>query len=575
MKAFFKRIIDNYLFSDELPLRTRLANLICILGIAGAGVAAIIKAVEGIPLFATLLISGALVVGVTLYVLLTKCKRNDWGIVCLIFSATDLLIPITFIWGGGIKGALPIYFALGIVLHFLVFRKKTLAVMLTLNLLIFLGCIGFSAYFPQHIYILEPDWVYYLDNIQGVLINGLFIGAIITFQIWMYDRERKKSETLAKVKSEFLANMSHEIRTPMNAIIGMLAIADATDDPAKIRDALRKIDGASVHLLGIINDILDMSKLDADKLTLNAEPFSLRAVIDRVASIVVVEMNAKKQRFSAEIDGSIPDGLTGDAVRYAQVLTNLLNNAMKFTPEGGAVSLNVRAVSAENGRYTIACDVADTGIGIGPAQQARLFHAFEQAESTTTRKYGGTGLGLTISKRIAVLLGGDLTVSSVPGEGSVFTLTAQFGACPAPVPEDGSPAAAEDVYVEDDFGGHTILLAEDVDINREIVAALLEPTAIEIDYAENGAVAVQMYAAAPEKYDLIFMDIQMPVLDGYDATRQIRALDIPAAKKVPIVAMSANVFADDVKKSMDSGMNAHIGKPIDIDEVKGALRKYL
>jgi CheY-like chemotaxis protein len=329
-----------------------------------------------------------------------------------------------------------------------------------------------------------------------------------------------------------------------------------------------------VHLLGIINDILDMSKLDADKLLLNSEPFVFRDAINRIARIGCIEIAAKKQKFSVEIDDAIPEKLFGDEMRYSQVLANLLNNAMKFTPDGGDISLDIRLIDEKDGVYNISCAVKDSGIGISEEQQSRLFRSFEQAESNTTRKYGGTGLGLSLSKRIANLLGGDLTLVSEPGTGSEFTFTACFAFCPDE--QIVAETATEDVVSEaDNFSNHTILLVEDVEINREIVMSLLEDTGIKIDCAENGAIAVQMFTAAPGKYELIFMDIQMPELDGYDATRKIRSIEGTTATPVPIVAMSANVFSDDVKKSLESGMNAHICKPIDISEVKSTLRKYL
>jgi signal transduction histidine kinase len=572
-----------------------MANLVCILGVIGAVCATIIKLLEGMPVLAVIMITGSLVVGVALYVLFTKFGQNQWGVVGLIVSATDILIPITFIWGGGIKGALPIYFALGIVLHFLVFRGRKLVIMLIINVLVFLGCIAFSFLYPQYIYTLTPDYIFYLDNIQGVLINGFFIGGIIRFQLWVYDSERRKAAIATKVKSEFLANMSHEMRTPMNAIIGMTAIAESTDDPERIKDALRKIHGASNHLLGVINDVLDMSKIEADKLELSPVTFSYRNMIERVANVIEPNTVVKGQQFSIDTDEKIPDSLFGDDIRLAQILTNLLNNAMKFTPEGGQIKLSTKLISREvssevsgevsgqEGRYRILTEVTDTGIGISDEHLARLFTSFEQAENDTTRKFGGTGLGLAISKRLVEMMGGEIWVNSEPGKGSVFGYTVELTDGDTAAHEVASDAAGEAANAlphahddaGDDFSAYTILLAEDIEINSEIVIALLEPTGVSVEVVENGVEALEIYAADPAKYDLILMDIQMPEMDGYEATRRIRALPAPEAAGVPIIAMSANVFREDSDKGREAGMDDHIGKPIDIETVLISLRKYL
>ncbi|MDR0886572.1 MAG: response regulator [Clostridiales Family XIII bacterium] len=557
-----------------------MANLVCILGVIGAVAATIIKLLEGMPTFAVFLISGTLIVGVLLYLLFTRLGHNSWGVVALIVSATDVLIPITFIWGGGIKSALPVYFSLGIVLHFLVVRGPKLIIMLCINVMIFLGCIAFSYFYPQHIFMMTPEYIFYLDNIQGVLINGFFIGLLFNFQLWVYDVERRKATAATKVKSEFLANMSHEMRTPMNAIIGMTMIAESTDDPERIRDALKKIHAASNHLLGVVNDVLDMSKIEADKLELSPITFSYKAMIEQVSSVIEPNTDAKNQKFIIDIDENLPDVYYGDDIRLAQVLTNLLNNAMKFTPDGGKIECKVKLTHDDKGMCTILTEVSDSGIGISEEQRSRLFTSFEQAESNTTRKFGGTGLGLAISRRIIEMMGGKIWVTSQVGVGSVFsyTVTLQRGderAFEDELKQSLSALESDINALRDDFSSDTILLAEDIEINQEIVMAMLESTGVNIDIAQNGVEALAMFSANPIKYNLIFMDIQMPEMDGFEATRQIRALDFAEAKTIPIIAMSANVFREDIERGAEAGMNGHIGKPIDFEVVLGTMRTYL
>ena len=398
---------------------------------------------------------------------------------------------------------------------------------------------------------------------------------------------KRQAESANIAKSRFLATMSHEMRTPMNAVLGMTVIGKAAGDKERMMYCFAKIEDASRHLLGVINDILDMSKIEADKFELSPADFNFEKMLQRVVNVVNYRVDEKKQKFTVHIDEAIPDNLIGDDQRLAQVITNLLGNAVKFTPDGGAIELDARLINEENDLYTIQITVTDTGIGISPEQKDSLFLSFQQAESDTSRKFGGTGLGISISKSIAEMMGGSIRVESELGKGSAFSFTVRLkrGA------RDLTGQSALDVngclganYGQpsetppdepDDFTGHCILLAEDIEINREIVLSLLEPTGLRTCCANDGAEAVRMFSEEPCKYDMIFMDVQMPVTDGYEATRRIRALDIRRAKTIPIIAMTANVFREDVEKCIEAGMNGHIGKPLDQNEVFRQLRLCL
>jgi PAS domain S-box-containing protein len=516
---------------------------------------------------------------------------------------------------------------------------------------------------------------------------------------------RKETEDAAlaasEAKSSFLATMSHEIRTPLNAIIGMTAIGKKSADMEIKNYTLTKIEDASTHLLGIINDILDMSQIEANKLELSPVEFNFERMLQKVITVINFRMAEKRQMFSVNIDEKVPRLLVGDDQRLAQVITNLLSNAVKFTPQEGEICLTVSLMDRKEDTCKLKFEVADSGIGISPEQQEKLFSAFGQAESGISREFGGTGLGLAISKRIVDMMNGSIWIESEIGKGArfIFTImvpyseenprsqlvpgvqwdslhvlvvddsmfTRQFfsgifdqldihyetamngvAACKIieehngfdiyfidwRMPEmDGlelikwiksrgmrgkviliSSAELEEIREaslqsdadkclikpflsstvidclnecfgisveheshgqDNEFAGKTLLVVEDIEINREILLSLLEHTGLNIECAVNGEEAVALIEAAPDKYDAVLMDMQMSVVDGLEATRRIRAMSDPQCKDLPIIAMTANVFKDDIENCLAAGMNDHIGKPIDIDEMFTKLRRVL
>jgi signal transduction histidine kinase len=402
-------------------------------------------------------------------------------------------------------------------------------------------------------------------TITAVIVSG-YLGFAL------YKSEAKHSESANEAKSSFLANMSHEMRTPLNAIIGMSYIARSAETIERKDYCLGRIHEASSYLLNLINDILDMSKIEAGKFDLSPVKFDFEKMLQKIVNVINFRILEKYQTLTVQIGPDIPKFLIGDDIRISQVISNLLSNAVKFTPDHGLIRLEARLAKQEGSRCTLQIEVADNGIGISADQRARLFAPFVQADGSISRKFGGTGLGLVISKRIVDMMNGQLCVESELGRGARFYFTID-----AEVADEGEEACNESKAPEKQaiFKGCRVLLAEDVEINREIVESILEPTMIDIEYAENGEEALKMFSDAPDRYDIIFMDIQMPVMDGYEATQRIRALDVPKAKMVPIIAMTANVFKEDVEKCIACGMDGHIRKPLDFDDVIQKLRDHL
>jgi len=387
----------------------------------------------------------------------------------------------------------------------------------------------------------------------------------------------KQATEASRAKSDFLSAMSHEMRTPMNVIIGMTSIAKKSDEVEAKNYALNKINDASAHLLGVINDVLDMAKIEADKLELVPVEYHFEGMLKKVMAVAGFRADEKKQTLVVNIDSKIPDFVVGDDQRLAQVITNLVDNAVKFTPESGIISLDITLVEEVDEICILRIEVADSGIGMSSEQQKKLFKAFEQVKSGMSRDYGGTGLGLVISKNIVELMGGRIWVESELGKGSKFSFIVKKKRSEK---KDHTFLTADDQNSEKgdasgEFDGKRALLAEDVEINREILMALLEDTGLIFDCAVNGKEALDMIEATPEKYDIVFMDLQMPQMDGYESTRRIRSLPSLHGSKLPIVALSANVFTSDIEKCFAAGMDDHLGKPLDFDKVLHVLRKYL
>ena len=383
------------------------------------------------------------------------------------------------------------------------------------------------------------------------------------------------AEEASRAKTVFLSNMSHEIRTPMNAIIGLDSIALSNPNiPQETREELEQIGVSAKHLLGIINDILDMSRIESGRLALTDGEFAIAKTLEQVNTIIGGQCSDKGIDYECHVKGELADYYIGDDMKLRQVMINVLGNAVKFTPAGGKVTFTVEEVARAAGMSTLQLTVADTGIGISEDYLPKIFEAFSQEDSSAANKYGSTGLGLSITKNLVELMGGTISVQSEKGVGTTFTLTVTL----ANSDRHDEAAAGDDPAA----GGHThlegrrVLLAEDVEVNAEIMVVLLDRHGMEADIAENGQVAVDKFAShEPGYYSAVLMDMRMPVMNGLEATEAIRGMDRADAARIPIIALTANAFDEDVQRSMQAGLDAHLSKPVEADALFATLEALI
>ena len=441
---------------------------------------------------------------------------------------------------------------------------------------------------------LAPDGVYRWTEMIGILVISAAVGertVVLTFRDVddiRKEEERKRAalldalnlaEQANNAKSDFLSRMSHDIRTPMNAIIGMASIAEANiRDTVKTEDCIHKIQASAHFLLALINDILDMSKIESGKMSIIREPFDLCALLRELEVIIDAQARKKGQQFSVLMPAHMEAEYYGDSLRLNQILMNLLSNAVKYTPDGGKITLRVNEDRKKGKKSVMRFEVEDNGIGMSEAFLKHIYEPFRQDERKEEKRQEGTGLGLSITRNLVHLMGGSISISSELGKGTCFTVELPFVQEEGNWPEASSEnkKTADPEKTKGGFEGKRLLIVEDNPLNLEIAEILFGMEGFDIETEEDGESAVCRFSNSPEGYyDMILMDVRMPVMDGLEATKAIRKLERPDAATIPILAMTANAFTEDVKATREAGMNSHLAKPLEMEVVLREIRKFI
>ncbi|MDR2258186.1 MAG: response regulator [Treponema sp.] len=590
MKKKSEAFISKYFFSEKLPLEGRVFNLVLIFGIFACMAAMIARIIEGVSLTAIIAVAGIIVVIVIAFFICNTYRIYHLGIWAALIVVCDILFPLVFFTNAGADSGMAGYFVLTIVLIFLLLRGWECAVMLFSHILFVISCYLIQKYHPALVVPFTSDFQKYVDHLQTILVSGLFIGVVIKYQNRIYEEEKNKAEAATRAKADFLANVSHEIRTPLNAIIGLGELELGKDLEKETYNNLEKIHNSGKVLLSIINDLLDISKIESGRFDLIPVDYETASLINDTVNLNIVRIGSKPVTFHLQIDENLPSALHGDEIRIRQIFNNLLSNAFKYTKEGN-VTLHIRAEKPEDEEpeknIWFICEVKDTGIGIRQEDVGKLFSVYNQVDTRSNRHIEGTGLGLSICKNLVEMMGGSITVESEYGKGSVFTIRIKQGI------SNETPIGKKTRENLESFSfsmkkrerrKHTrihmpyarVLVVDDVDTNLDVAKGMMLPYGLTIDCVSSGKEAIRLIREKQITYNAVFMDHMMPEMDGIEAVRIIRhEIDSEYARTVPIIALTANAIIGNDTMFLEKGFQDFLSKPIDMAKLDFCLNRWV
>ena len=575
LKRFFKKF-----FQESFDIQHRLLNIILLSEMLGIVLSCISSIFLGFDPFSYLLIGICLVFFVFTLWVANGLKKPQLAVIILSIITNNIILPLLYLYSGGMKSGIPIWCLMGLIFSVMLLKGKKAYIILSINLLGFLTAVFVSYKFPQFLITIDSIKFIYIDMVIAVVMVASIFTLIFKYQAYVYEKQKKEilnaykeAQKATNAKSEFLSKISHDIRTPVNAVVGYTEIAKRNiNDTEKLKDAFNKISIASNHLLNLIDEVLDMSKIESGKAyKIEEEVCHLSDLVDEVTRLMQKEISDKNLKVHTNFS-LMDDGVVScDRLHLSQILLNLLCNAIKYSyPEKNIFIDVVQFTSDDESNSIYEFHVKDEGCGINQDYLDKIFIPFEREKTALNNAVAGTGLGLAITKSLVEMLHGTIEVSSELGKGAEFVVT-----LPLAVPDLTELEEDEDTMVYD-FHGKRILIVDDDDMSREITCDALKEVGAEVEEARDGSFAIEkINISTPGFYDLVIMDVHMPVIDGCEATKIIRGLKTKELAEIPIIAMTANAFPEDKKRAFNSGVNAYLIKPVRINDLVKVLKLIL
>ena len=575
LKRFFKKF-----FQESFDIQHRLLNIILLSGMLVIVLSCISSIFLGFDPFSYLLIGICLVFFVFTLWVANGLKKPQLAVIILSIITNNIILPLLYLYSGGMKSGIPIWCLMGLIFSVMLLKGKKAYIILSINLLGFLTAVFISYKFPQFLITIDSIKFIYIDMVIAVVMVASIFTLIFKYQAYVYEKQKKEilnaykeAQKATNAKSEFLSKISHDIRTPVNAVVGYTEIAKRNiNDTEKLKDAFNKISIASNHLLNLIDEVLDMSKIESGKAyKIEEEVCHLSDLVDEVTRLMQKEISDKNLKVHTNFS-LMDDGVVScDRLHLSQILLNLLCNAIKYSyPEKNIFIDVVQFTSDDDSNSIYEFHVKDEGCGINQDYLDKIFIPFEREKTALNNAVAGTGLGLAITKSLVEMLHGTIEVSSELGKGAEFVVT-----LPLAVPDLTELEEDEDTMVYD-FHGKRILIVDDDDMSREITCDALKEVGAEVEEARDGSFAIEkINISTPGFYDLVIMDVHMPVIDGCEATKIIRGLKTKELAEIPIIAMTANAFPEDKKRAFNSGVNAYLIKPVRINDLVKVLKLIL
>lgn len=569
--------IIRQLFGEQYDIQHRLLNIIILVGILGVAFACFMSVIMQQNNITQILSFTCLVLFILIFWIANRLKRAQLAIIVFSILFNNFVLPGLYIASGGIESGMPLWCLMGFVFPFLLIKGRACISVFIISISEFIGLIVYSYYHPEIIMKMTSLKMVYVDMVITMIAVVIVIASIFRYQTYIYQKQQKtiiksvrEANQAIKQKQDFISNVSHDIRTPMDSIIGFTELAKKNlDNPEKLTDSLEKITLASNHLLNLVNEVLDISKIDSGKSLVEEEMCSIHGIVDNVCQILQHEIENKKLKLELDYSMLDEDVLSCDKIRLHQILLNLISNAIKYSFEGGKITISVIQLSAEDESQVInEFHIKDEGCGMTPEFMEHVFEPFARDKSSPVQTEG-TGLGLTIAKSLTEIMNGTIEVSSELGKGSEFTVV-----IPLSIPQLTEIEEEQDIVIYD-FKDRHILIVDDNQLNREILVEAMRDEGFIVDEAIDGSFAIEkLRDSEPGTYELVILDLQMPVMDGFETTKIIRNFKDPKVSGIPIVALTADALPEEKTRAFNCGVNAYLVKPVDMPSLLKVLMLF-